>query len=145
MAWRIDNAVIRGEIDNTVPGRTNGRIWLIHQEEPLILNLEGDCWRDLAGSLLTFVNPSPDHDLGPPELANPQTGQVGDMTASRKCRVFTDEPDQRDFTWKNMLSLEWFDQSASALADSELPCPSGFSPALLNFRLPEVSSNLVEL
>jgi hypothetical protein len=110
MAWRIDNAVIRGEIDNTVPGRTNARIWLIHQDEPLLLNLEGDCWRDLAGSLLTFVNPNPDHDLGPPELANPQTGQVGDMTASRKCRVFTDTPDHRDFTWKNMLSLEWFDQ-----------------------------------
>ena len=110
MAWRIDNAVLRGEIDNTVPGLTTGKIWMVHQEEPLLLKLEGDCWRDLAGSLLSFVNPSPDHDLGPPELANPQTGQVGDMTASRKCRVFSDHPDNRDFTWKNMLSLEWFDQ-----------------------------------
>ena len=59
MAWRIDEAVIRGEIDNTVEGRTTGRIWLAGRDEPLILTLVGDCWRDLAGTRLRFENPCP--------------------------------------------------------------------------------------
>ena len=60
MAWRIDEAVTRGEIDNTVEGRTTGRIWLAGRDAPLVLDLEGDCWRDLAGTRLRFENPTPE-------------------------------------------------------------------------------------
>jgi hypothetical protein len=113
MSWCIKSAIVRGEIDNTTPGRTTGRLWLIHQSEPVELILEGDCWRDLAGCILTFRNPQPDQSLEAPELSNPQLGLVGDMTASLKRKVYEDNsnPDpQQDFTWQNHLSLEWFDQ-----------------------------------
>ena len=59
MAWRIDEAVIHGELDNTVEGRTTGKVWLVGREEPIELELEGDAWRDLAGTKLKFFNRNP--------------------------------------------------------------------------------------
>lgn len=59
MAWRLEDAVVRGEIDNSIEGRTTGRVWLLGRDEPLVLDLDGDCWRDLAGTRLTFENPQP--------------------------------------------------------------------------------------
>jgi hypothetical protein len=120
MACRIDNAVIRGEIDNTTEGKTSGRIWLSGRKEPLILDLQGDCLRDVAGCLLTFTNPSPQLEFFP-ELASQQVGTVGDITASRKMQVsaITDSDPDADLdnafsgpdVWKNHLSIEWFSES----------------------------------
>lgn len=118
MAWRIEEAVTRGEIDNTVEGRTTGRIWLAGRDEPLILTLEGDCWRDLAGTRLWFENPAPQPMSDSAALDSTQTGIVGDMTASRKVKVPTvdDEELHRLYQnhaeipceWRNTLYLEWF-------------------------------------
>lgn len=54
MAWRLHEHVLRGEIDNRTRGRVFGRIWLADLEKPLVLELLGDCYPDLAGSLLRF-------------------------------------------------------------------------------------------
>lgn len=120
MAWRIDDAVRCGEIDNTVEGRTTGRIWIVGREEPLELDLIGDCWRDLAGTRLRFENPAPQEMADSQALDLQQTGIVGDMTASRKNKVamVEDEEFQRlyrdgseiPFEWKNTLYLEWFSE-----------------------------------
>lgn len=120
MAWRIDEAVVYGEIDNTVEGRTTGRIWLRDRDEPLILSLDGDCWRDLAGTRLQFENPDPRPNADARALDVDQTGMIGDMTASRKTRVPTvdDEEQQRLYhahaeipaVWCNTLYLEWFSE-----------------------------------
>jgi hypothetical protein len=121
MAWRIDEAVTHGEIDNTVEGRTTGRIWLAGRDEPLVLTLDGDCWRDLAGTRLRFENPSPVVQAAAIGLETMQTGIVGDITASRKNKVAMvgDEELQElyedkaaiPFEWKNTLYLEWFSES----------------------------------
>lgn len=113
MAWRIDEAVIRGEIDNTVEGRTTGRVWLVGREEPLVLDLDGDCLRDLAGTRLMFVNPAPKMQEDALTLVSPQIGLIGDMTASRRCRVpdlmdSETDGDKDGHEWRNVLSLEWF-------------------------------------
>ncbi len=120
MAWRIDEAVVRGEIDNTVEGRTSGRIWLLGREEPVELDLAGDCWRDLAGSRLVFRNPGPKPQPNT-DLSTPQRGVVGDMTASRKNKVplVSNEElaalyaarQEIPFCWKNTLYLEWFSET----------------------------------
>jgi hypothetical protein len=120
MAWRIDEAVTRGEIDNTVEGKTTGRIWLAGREEPLALQLVGDCWRDLAGTRLRFENPAPRAVDDSAALDAVQTGIVGDMTASRKNKVPTvgEEEFQRlyqsrgeiPYEWRNTLYLEWFSE-----------------------------------
>ncbi len=121
MAFRIDDAVLRGEIDNTVEGRTTGRIWLVGREEPLTLDLDGDCWRDLAGARLTFENPEPSPDPDAGTLSSVQTGVVGDITASRKARIATVGEDEIQslhasgreipYEWKNLLYLEWFSEA----------------------------------
>ncbi|MEP3213955.1 MAG: hypothetical protein ABJQ29_12205 [Luteolibacter sp.] len=120
MAWRLDEVVEHGMIDNTVEGTTTGKIWLIDRDEPLILSLNGDCWRDLAGTVLEFENPAPRQSAEKVELDTEQTGIVGDITASRKARVpelSEEEMDEcerqgRDipFKWRNTLYIEWFSE-----------------------------------
>ena len=118
VANRIECAVVRGEIDNTVEGRITGWIWLLGRAEPITLELAGDCWRDLAGARLKFRNPEATEHA---PLNDRQRGVVGDMTASRKCRVplipiedyleakaAGEDPGE---VWKNTLYLEWFSES----------------------------------
>lgn len=86
MAWRIHDQVVRGEIDNRVKGRVTGSIRLTGREEPIRLELTGNAWRDLAGSVLQFVNPSPvSGNLA--GFSGLQMGAAGDMTASWKVRI----------------------------------------------------------
>ena len=120
MAWRIEDAVVQGEIDNTVEGHTTGHIWLLDRDEPLILSLNGDCWRDLAGTRLQFENPAPKALPDSESLDIDQLGIIGDMTASLRRRVPTvDEEELQDlfdlkqeipFEWRNTLYLEWFSE-----------------------------------
>jgi hypothetical protein len=120
MAWRIDEQVIRGEIDNRTRGKTTGRIWFVGRDNPVVLDLTGNPWRDLAGHLLRFTNPMPKPGL-PEGLADEQRGTVGDITASRKVKV-PDVPmaelmelvrQSRPFPWHwgNTLYLEWHSAS----------------------------------
>lgn len=118
VAKRLECAVVRGEIDNTVEGRTTGWIWLLGRTEPVTLDLVGDCWRDLAGARLKFRNPEASGSVG---LEGRQRGVVGDMTASRKCRVplvpmdeyleMRAAGEQPDEVWKNTLYIEWFSET----------------------------------
>jgi hypothetical protein len=120
MAWRIENGVDHGEIDNTIEGRTTGRIWLAGRDEPLILSLDGDCWRDLAGTRLEFENPSPKVIPDAKILDIDQSGIIGDMTASRKNRSPTVSEEEFHklyqnnleipYEWRNTLYLEWFSE-----------------------------------
>lgn len=120
MAWRLDEAVEHGLIDNTVEGTTTGKIWLAGRDEPLILSLNGDCWRDLAGTVLEFENPKPQVCAEANSLDTEQNGIVGDITASQKARVPQISEEQiteyyrqnREIPceWKNILYLEWFSE-----------------------------------
>lgn len=118
MAWRIDEQVIRGEIDNRERGRVTGTLWFVGRDEPITLALRGDAWRDLAGRRLQFRNPTPrPGDIG--SLQSNQSGEVGDITASRKVKVpdVTMEELRARYArrepfpwhWGNSLYLEWYD------------------------------------
>ncbi len=109
MAWRIGEAVEYGVIDNTTPGKTTGRIWLLGRDEPVLLELIGDCWRDLAGARLEFSNPSPSHGSDLANLQPDQIGLVGDITASRKVRIPAGADGMAD-AWSNCLYVEWFSE-----------------------------------
>ena len=120
MAFRLDQAIVKGEIDNTERGRVRGLIWLLGRKEPLKLDLEGDAWRDVAGAKIQFVNPEPRRQKRQGELKQVQQGIVGDITASRKVKHITasDEEWQRcmeddkpiPFEWRNSLYIEWFSE-----------------------------------
>jgi len=119
MALRLDSAVIRGELDNTSRGNVRGKLWLVGREEPVMLDLRGDAWRDVAGSRITFVNASPSAQSAAVALQSKQMGYVGDITASRKVRSTSGddpEPGPEDALsprlggWCNSLYLEWFSE-----------------------------------
>ena len=117
MAWRIEEQVVRGEIDNRTRGRVTGKIWLVGRDEAVELELEGNPWRDLAGHFLKFTNPEAKPGTGS-DLAAYQQGSVGDMTASRKVKVpectmdelmeFYKAKQPFPWHWGNSLYLEWY-------------------------------------
>lgn len=119
MALRINQAIISGWIDNTIPGVTRGGIELVGMRRPLQLILKGNCCRDLAGTRLDFVNPDPQPQEDVIEALHClHRGVVGDMTASEKVKSllisqeeifeYLEEGKQIPFEWKNSLSLEWY-------------------------------------
>jgi hypothetical protein len=120
MAWRIDEHVVHGEIDNRIRGRITGRIWFEGREAPVELELEGNAWRDLAGRRLEFRNPRPKPG-NLQGLRARQAGVIGDCTASRKVKVPEIPMDKIGeyyaagrkwpWHWGNSLYLEWFSQA----------------------------------
>jgi hypothetical protein len=120
MAFRLDQAIVRGELDNTEQGRVRGSIWLEGRKEPLTLDLEGDAWRDVAGARITFINPEPRRQKNQGDLKSVQHGIVGDITVSRKVKhiAASDEEWQRcmeegrqpPVEWRNSLYIEWFSE-----------------------------------
>lgn len=120
MAFRIESAVIRGEISNREQGVVTGKVWLAGRTRPLLLNLRGNCLRDLAGCELRFNNPRPVADSTLQVLAPTQNGVTGDMTASRKVRQPTvseaelidliSRDEHIPFRVANSLYLEWYSE-----------------------------------
>jgi hypothetical protein len=119
MAFRIHDSVVRGEIDNRVKGVVRGKIWVTGRKQPVVLELKGNAWPDLAGCLLKFKNPRKRVAHQHLDSLNPeQTGASGDLTASRKVRVpsvpmdeFLNWPKEKGRPpshWANCLYLEWF-------------------------------------
>src|SRR6266850_3820198 len=121
MAFRIHDSVVRGEIDNREKGIVRGKIWVEGRAEPVTLELKGNAWPDLAGCLLTFVNPQKriaHHQLD--SLHPEQKGTIGDLTASRKIRVFDipledalemiDRKEKPPEHMANSLYLEWYSE-----------------------------------
>jgi hypothetical protein len=121
MAWRIQDSVIRGEIDNRVKGRVRGKLWLNGLDHPVKLELEGNACPDLAGCRLKFKNPDKTFPMRKKPEFNPlQRGKIGNLSASQKVRVFT-IPDEEAFAMMdrgekppertaNALYLEWFSE-----------------------------------
>jgi hypothetical protein len=119
MAWRLHEHVLRGKIDNRTRGRVTGEIWLAGIDQPLVLELSGDCAPDLAGCELSFENP----DAIPMTTKPPapqQCGPAGDLTAARKVRGF-DVPIEEALAMSrrgetppehiaNAVYLEWFSE-----------------------------------
>lgn len=118
MAWRLEEHVVRGEIDNREKGRVTGKIWFLGRDEPVLLDLVGNCRNDMAGCLLTFTNTvAKEGDLS--GFAELQNGICGDMTASRKVKIPTISMEEyykikhekpMPYRWGNVLYLEWYSQ-----------------------------------
>jgi hypothetical protein len=122
MAFRIEDSVVRGEIDNRAKGIVRGKIWIEGRAEPIMLELSGNASPDLAGCLLTFINPQKRISHPDLESLHPlQCGSIGDLTASRKVRVFDvpvdealdmlDRKEKPPEQMANCLYLEWFSEA----------------------------------
>jgi hypothetical protein len=122
MAFRIPDSVVRGELDNRVKGIVRGRIWIEGRTDPVVLELQGNAWPDLAGCLLTFTNPRKRIPHAHLDALHPiQVGGIGDLTASRKVRVFDVPVEEALDMYRrnekppehmaNSLHLEWFSEA----------------------------------
>lgn len=144
MAWRIEENVVRGEIDNRVRGRVTARLWFCGREDsPMNILLQGDTEPDLHGRLLTFTNPGAKPGF-PEGLRMEQRGQAGHITASRKVKI-PDVPLDRlheyfkagkpyPFHWANVLYFEWYSQTNGRVL-IEAPYELVLSPEAPTWRL----------
>jgi len=120
MAWRIDTQLVRGEIDNRTRGRITGRFWFLGRDLPVLVSLQGNASRDLAGRQLAFVNPAP-KDVLDDSFAPEQVGIAGEFTASRKRKVpdipleeigtYYEQKKPFPWHWGNCIYFEWFSAS----------------------------------
>lgn len=122
MAWRIHDNIIRGEIDNRKKGIVCGKLWLYGIKKPVELDLVGNACPDLAGCLLKFKNSGETFGMPKKQGLNPiQRGKIGNLSASRKVRVFTvplkevfemeDRGEKPPERMANSLYLEWFSEA----------------------------------
>jgi len=122
MALRIHDSVVRGEIDNRVKGLVRGKLWIEGRVAPVVLELQGNAHPDLAGCLLTFTNPQKRFLHPSLDSLDPvQRGSIGDLTASRRVRVYDvplaealemiDRAEKPPEHMANCLHLEWFSEA----------------------------------
>ena len=124
MAWRPEQLVKAGELDNTCPGWTIGWLELGGIDERLQLKLAGNCHPDLAGWRFRIhrIEPELQADIdGSPDYSGirfDQSGHVGDITADQMIKHH-DIPSKElvrrlmagekpSFTWRKCLYLEWY-------------------------------------
>jgi hypothetical protein len=99
-----------------------GQIWVEGQAEAVVLELKGNAHPDLAGCLLTFANPQQRFPHPSLDSLDPmQRGSIGDLTASRKVRVYDmplsevlemiDRKEKPPEHMANCLYLEWFSEA----------------------------------
>ena len=107
MAWRLNEMVTRGVIDNRQKGKVTGKLWLIGQESAVQLELDGNCDDDRAGCLVEFVNrkPRPDPSIG---RFRDQVGTAGTITASRKVRTLPPDVRVEELT-REMIEQMWLE------------------------------------
>ena len=82
MAWRFHEHVLRGRIDNRARGRVTDEICLAGIDQPLVLEVTGDCAPDLAGCELSFEDPDPI-----PMTTKPPASQQRDLRAISRPRA----------------------------------------------------------
>lgn len=127
MAWRIGDSIVRGEIDNRIPGIIKGVLYLNGLKTPVELELEGDCEPDLAGRQLIFRNLLPAEPGQLEGFLDRQCGETGTMTAARMVRI-PSVPDSEvarclkehraiPTRWSESLYLEWFSDNGRVVIE----------------------------
>lgn len=129
MAWRPNQLVQAGELDNTQRGWTIGWLQLDGFADRLQLKLAGNCHPDLAGWKFRIHRIEPelpgdkfqDDEDAPVDYSGislDQSGHVGDITADQMIkhhdisnyelvrRLLAGE--KPPYTWRKCLYLEWF-------------------------------------
>jgi len=142
LAWRLNDFVECGELINTRNYSTHGWIKLRGREQPIHLELTGNCSPDLAGWHIRFESRGPRAGAGgepspeelaellaqePPDLVPHQIGATGDMTAARQVKVADCSVEELvyrckageppPFRWVRSLYLEWYSQNGRVVIE----------------------------
>jgi hypothetical protein len=91
MAWRPTDYLVKGELDNTVPGKVTGWMQFTGMTEKVTFDLEGDFHRDVRGTKIQFMGGAKESDSKYMQgMATHQTGKAGDMTAGLPPQDYVD-------------------------------------------------------
>ena len=124
MAWRIEQHIEAGELDNTIRGRVTGWLKLTTVDEPVLLDLAGNCKPDLAGWKFRIVRTEPVPEWAKEFVydivgfATPQTGEVVEITGMTRVRHADCSPEELFYRakqdemppvkWQPAFSIEWW-------------------------------------
>lgn len=97
MAWRPNDCLVEGELDNRVPGQVTGWMKFKGKRNKVTFDLKGDFHRDIRGSLIHLTGDSGQASLSHSGdymkgFATKQTGSVGDITAGLPPQDYTNYP-----------------------------------------------------
>ena len=85
MAWRPNEYLIEGELDNTQAGKVTGWMRFTGIKNKVTFDLQGDFHRDIRGAKIRFHGEASGNTADAKSymkgFARHQTGKVGDMTA----------------------------------------------------------------
>ncbi|MEI6536774.1 MAG: hypothetical protein WCN98_15615, partial [Verrucomicrobiaceae bacterium] len=111
MTIHLSSAVVHGHISNEIPGLITGCLHLAGRAQKLNLQFDGNFLSDIAGCRIDFTNPVPEALPDQPLLQTAQTGNSGEMTASRRILRTPRRNRPRNFPatgLKNLIFFEWF-------------------------------------
>ena len=87
MAWRPTQYLLKGELDNTTPGKVTGWMRFVGVKNSVTFDLEGNFHRDIRGAKIRLRGYAHEDDRESVRdmegFAHHQTGKVGDITAGR--------------------------------------------------------------
>lgn len=102
MAWRPNEQLIEGELDNTVRGKVTGWMRFVGVRGKVKFDLKGDFLSDIAGCRIRLTNPDSGGDSKYMEgFLKVQKGEVGDITAGLPPRPYVDYPYVEWYTEEN--------------------------------------------
>ena len=93
MAWRPTEQLIKGELDNTIPGKVTGWMRFAGMKDAVRFNLDGDFHRDIRRTKILLHGNAVSEDCSNMSGFAPiQVGSVGDMTAGLSPQDYVDYP-----------------------------------------------------
>ena len=122
MTLRLEDSLVRGELDCREKGRVTGRLWLLGRSDPVEIDLVGLPSPDLAGLHVRLKCEFPPEEQAP-SIPTPQVGHLLVCTASERKRI--PEGAEREVRmrvhkriphpWcqRNVMHLEWVDPHGS--------------------------------
>lgn len=102
MAWRPNEQLIAGELDNTVRSKVTGWMRFVGVKGKVKFELEGDFLSDIAGCRIRFENPDSGGEPGyMKHFCKAQKGEVGDITAGLPLQPYVSYPYIEWYTEEN--------------------------------------------
>lgn len=114
MAWRPNEYLIEGELDNTVNGKITGFMKFLGKDKPVEFELKGNFHRDIRGAKIRFTNDEYfDEDIQQAKdalngFAITQKGNAGDITAGLP--TGKDEDGNLTYEYQDYGYIEWYSE-----------------------------------
>lgn len=109
MAWRPNENLIEGELDNTILGKVTGYMKFKGMKKTVKFDLKGDFHRDIRGTKIRLVGEGENsEEYSMKGFSCTQTGDVGDITAG--IPTGKNEKGEPTYEYSNTPYVEWYSE-----------------------------------